>query len=218
MKRHFILCLILTVHFAAGQTAEEILSGVTAAYSRVRNYSAQATITADIPFIRILPMHARLYFQQPDQMRIVSKGIAILPRQGFDQVFRAISDRKNYTAVLQGTDSVNGIPVQVVSLLPLSDTMEVILARCWIDHRRHLILRSQITTRTNGTIDASYHYGDAARYSLPDRIVFTVDVKKFKVPKAVAVDLNNNAEDSRKGKDPKKGTIEVRLTGYEINK
>jgi hypothetical protein len=46
-----------------------------------------------------------------------------------------------------------------------------------------------------------------------------IDVKKFKIPKSVASDINNTANDKKKAADKKrtKGTITITLSGYKIN-
>ncbi len=203
----------------AQQDAEAVLNAVVKNYNKVHDYQADVKITADIPFIRILPMQAKIYFRQPGNMRLISRGIAILPRQGFDEMYKSITDRKSFTVVPQGTEILEGVHVSIISILPLSDTMEVILGKFWIDPVRKVILKSQMTTRTNGTVTAAYRYGDYAEYGLPDRMTFLVDVKKFKIPKTVAVDINTvTKENTTKNKEGKKGKIEIELFRYIINK
>jgi hypothetical protein len=47
-------------------------------------------------------------------------------------------------------------------------------------------------------------------------MVFEIDVKKFKIPKSVAADINNR--DAKAKKDTrKKGTITVSLSDYSVN-
>jgi len=216
----YIICILgLNPVCVLSQDAEKILDDVIKNYAKVTDYQADIHIVTDIPFIRVLPMNAKIYFKQPDKVRLVSKGIAILPRQGFDQMYKTVGDRKNYTVVPQGSDTISGVDASVISILPLSDTMEVILGKFWIDTTRKVILKSQMTTRTNGTIIASYSYGKFAEYGLPEKMTFLVDVKKFKIPKAVAVDLNNyNKKDEQAGKEGRKGKIEISLKNYIINK
>lgn len=213
-----VCCFLFQINTVQAQNAEAILDGVIKNYQQVKDYKADLQIVSDIPFIKILPMKATIYFQQPDQIKIVSKGIAILPRQGFDQMYKAITDRKSYTIVPQGNENINDKHASIISILPLSDTMEVILGKFWIDTTRHVILKSQITTKTNGTIIASYDYGAYSNFGLPDKMEFLIDVKKFKIPKAVAADLNNYNKEQENGKPVRKGRIEIRLSNYVINK
>lgn len=214
-----LILLVLPAGLYGQEDAGKILDAVIVKYKRVNDYQADVHIVADIPFIKILPMNARIYFRQPGKMRLVSKGIAILPRQGFDQMYQAITDRSSYTLVSQGNEMLEKINASVVSILPLSDTMDIITGKFWIDTNRDVILRSQITTRTNGTVIAGYSYGTMVSYGLPDRMTFTVDVRKFKVPKAIAADLNNyNKDRQKKESDGKKGRINISLSKYIINK
>lgn len=215
----FVFLFFLSPPVFAQQNAEVLLNEVITNYQKVSDYQAEIIIETDIPFINILPMKAKLYFQQPDRMRIISKGITILPRQGFDEMYKALIDRKSYTMIQMQNDTVEGIKTHVISILPLTDTMEIILGKFWIDPVRKTILKSQITTRTNGTVIASYFYGNYSGYGLPDRISFTVEVKKFKIPKAVAVDITSKSKaSSAKTKDLKKGKIDIRFSEYKINK
>jgi hypothetical protein len=51
-------------------------------------------------------------------------------------------------------------------------------------------------------------------------MVFTVDVKKFRMPKSMAAEMNKNAANTKnnKSKEPKKGNIIIMLSDYQINK
>lgn len=196
-----------------------IIAAVNAKFSQVKNYQTDVIIKTDIPFIKMLPVSATLYYKAPDKMRIKSKGIAILPKQGFDDLLKALADTVSYSALYQGEEIIRNIPVSIISIIPVSDTSDMILGKFWMDTKQSLVMRSQITTRTNGTILSEYVYGKFAQYALPDSMTVTVDTKKFKIPKAVAADINNynsNAKDP--GKQSKKGRIMLSFSNYLINK
>jgi hypothetical protein len=91
------------------------------------------------------------------------------------------------------------------------------LGKLWIDSKQNLVLKSQLTTKSNGTILTEYTYGTQVGFGLPDNMVFTVDVKKFKVPKSVAADINNSKKADPKA-DKKKGKIYIKLYNYQVNK
>ena len=66
-----------------------------------------------------------------------------------------------------------------------------------------------------------YFYGNVGKnYGLPDSMVFIVDVKKFKIPKAVAADVNRGTKKPTKEEEQKnkKGQIYIRFKNYSINK
>lgn len=197
----------------------QILSGVNSKFRRVNSYQADVRIRTEISFIKILPVRAEIYYKKPDQFRIKSKGIAILPRQGFGDILKTLADTASYTALYQGQDKIGELPVQIVNIIPNADTSDMVLGKFWVDQSRNLILKSQITTKTNGTVQAEYFFGNLAAWALPDSMVFTVDTKKFKIPKMVAADINNyNASAKEAGKKSSKGKIYMSFTNYIINK
>jgi hypothetical protein len=214
------LILILLAGFTvrAQKTPDQQLREVYQKLIKVKDYTVDANIKADIPLIRILPANATIYFKQPDKFKVESKGIAIMPRQGFSDLSRIIKDTTSYTAVYTGNETVSNLPATIISLIPSIDTGDLILAKFWIDVSRNLFLKSQLTTRSTGTMLIEYFYGTQAIMGLPDKMIFTVDVKKFKVPKAIATDIQNGDKTPKgKEKESKKGTVVINLKNYRIN-
>ncbi|MBL7923823.1 MAG: hypothetical protein JNL88_06465 [Bacteroidia bacterium] len=218
------LLLLISLCFSPGASAQsapealQLLREVNQRFSRVKDYQADALIDARISFLKILPQKARVYFKQPDKFRLKSKGIAILPRQGFDQLFRLTANENDFIAFISGTETLEGSLTTLVNVIPRADTSDLVLAKLWIDTNRDLILKSQLTTRSNGTIVIDYSHGSHSEYALPDQAVFTVEVKKFKIPKAVTADINSSASVKPAGKEPKTGKIIIRFTNYSINR
>ncbi|MDQ3049194.1 MAG: hypothetical protein M3R27_16735 [Bacteroidota bacterium] len=215
-----IILLLFFTGFAASsqtKTPNQILNKVYAKTQKAKDYSVQANIKVDLPFVRMLPIEAKIYFKQKDKFKVESKSIAIVPRQGFDQVSKMLVDTSSFTAMIQGRENLGVIPATILTIIPLSDTSDLILARVWVDEKSDLVLKSQLTTKTNGTILTEYVYGTQIAYGLPDQLIFTVDVKKFKIPKGVTADINNKADTDPK-KDPKKGKIYIKLSNYQVNK
>lgn len=213
-----IIILLAGNNLYAQKTPSQQLRSVYQKLMKVKDYTADAEIRADIPMIRILPVNATIFFKQPDKIKVDSKGIAIMPRQGFSDLTRIIKDSASYTAVYTGNETIDKLPAIIISLIPSIDTGELILAKFWIEASRNLVLKSQLTTRSNGTMVIEYFYNSQADFGLPDKMIFTVDVKKFKVPKAMATDnQNENKITKGKGNDSKKGTVDITLKNYKIN-
>jgi outer membrane lipoprotein-sorting protein len=222
LKNKFLFTL-LTLLFSFGsvnaqQNANQILRAVYMKVQKAKDYTVNANIKVDMPFIRMLPIDAKIYFKQKDKFKVESKSIAIVPRQGFDQSSKMLADTNSFTAIMQGNELLNGIQTSIINIIPLSDTSDLILGKLWIDTKQNVILKSQLTTKSNGTILMEYTYGSQDAYGLPDKMIFSIDVKKFKIPKSVAADINNNDQKVDKTKDPKKGKIFITLTNYQINK
>jgi hypothetical protein len=219
MKQYlFVFLFLLSSGISSAQDARTLLRKVNEKFSKVKDYQADLNLKTDIPFIKMLPVKAKIYFRQPYLMRIRSTGIAILPRQGYDQMFKSLADTASYAAVYQGKDPADN-SLEIVNIIPNSDTSDLVLGRFWINPVSNLIMRSQITSKTNGTIQSEYFYGAHSELALPDSLVVTVDTKKFKIPKAVSADINNyNAQAKDPSKQKSKGKIYMRFSNYIINK
>lgn len=67
--------------------------------------------------------------------------------------------------------------VTILNLIPLSDTTDLVLAKIWVDTARDLIVKSQLTTKSNGLVLIDYVHGNLSDYALPDKMIFTIDVE-----------------------------------------
>jgi outer membrane lipoprotein-sorting protein len=220
MKNSLLFALFILFGFnGTAQTADEILAKVVAKINAVNDYSVDANIKADIPLIKILPVNATIYFKQKDKFKVVSKGIAILPKQGFTDMNAFLAKKSAYMVVESGTKTVGEVKTTLLTVIPTGDDSEFVLAKLWIDTKKSLILKSQITTRSSGTVSVDYTYADQADFGLPSLLTFTEDVKKFKLPKSVAADLHDTDSKKKDSKsDDKSGTIVIKLTNYKVNK
>ncbi len=224
--RHYkcivVYCIaLLSITQVYGQSnANTYLKAVYGNLQKVKDYAVQANIKVDMPFIRMLPIHVKIFFKQKDKFKVESKGIAIVPRQGFDQLSKILANNNSFTAIIQGEEKITAIQAIIVNMIPLSDTSDIILAKFWIDPIQSVILKSQLTTKSNGTIGTEYTYGSQVEYGLPDKMVFSVDVKKFKMPISVTANMNRSGANKKEdnGKGNKKGKIYIVLTNYQINK
>ena len=213
-----ILSLLVIMQLSCNLLAQSprlLLNQVQTKLNKAANYKADINIKVDLPYIRLMPINTKLYFKQKDKFKIDTKSIAVLPKQGFLQFSNLLKDSVNYTAIFQSYDNVNEIKTSLINLIPNNDTSDVILAKLWIDPIDQVIIKSLITTKSSGTIKTEYTYGSQITYGLPDIIKFVVDVKKFKIPKALAADINTSKS---KKVEKKSGEIRISLKNYIINK
>lgn len=219
--RYFAIVLVLLIPgILAAQTtptASQLLHNIYAKLQKANDYSVQANIKVDMPFIRMLPIDAKIYYKQKGKFKVESKSIAIVPRHGFDQASKMLSDTSAYSALVQGTELIGTVPALIINIIPVADTSDLILGKLWVDQKQNLILKSKLTTRSNGTILTEYSYGSQLQYALPDKMIFSVDVKKFRLPAGTPTDPNAKKTDD-KTKENKKGQIIITLTNYQVNK
>lgn len=201
--------------FSFGQNSAK-LNSIVSKMNTVKDYVVDADISADIPMIKILPSKAKIYFKQKDKFKVESKGIVILPKQGFTDLNEFLAKEQNYMAIEGELETISGVQSRLVTVIPNGEAKDIILAKVWIDEQREVITKTQMTTRSNGTVTTYYSYGDQVDYSLPNKMIFRIDVKKFKIPKSMSSDLHNT--DTNKKKDNRKtGTITIVLKNYKVN-
>jgi len=226
MKRYKIFIILIVFCMVAtsvnAQSAKQILNAVYKKMIVVKDYTVNANVKVDIPFIRMMPIDAKIFYKQKDKFKVESKSIAIVPKQGFDQITKMLNDTTSFDALISGTEKIGTTTTTIINVIPSSDTSDLILGKLWIDTKQNIVLKSQLTTKTNGTILTEYFYGSEITYGLPNKMIFSVDIKKFKVPKSVAADIHTNKqkatpEEESKEKN-KKGKIFINLTNYQINK
>lgn len=129
-----LFCLIFLLPFAAlAQDANTLVAKLSAKMNQVKDYSVQVRIQAQIPLINIFPVNGTIYYKKADKFRIIAKGIAVLPKQGFTDLTQLLSKKDSYSAIYTKTEQVNDVPLQVVNLLPTDETGDLILVKLWID-------------------------------------------------------------------------------------
>ena len=220
MKKLLFIFLLFFRFLVYSQDANVLLDKVVAKINTVKDYSVDALIRTNIPFIKIVPVKAKIYFKQKDKLKIVSKGIVILPKQGFTDINTFLLKKNSYMAVNGGTKMIGDIKTSLITVIPTSENSEFVLAKLWIDPTNAVILTSQITTRSSGTVNVDYRYDSQINFGLPSELIFEIDIKKFKMPKSVAADINNDKtkDKSKKKVAVKKGIITIKLSNYIINK
>ena len=199
-----------------------MLNAVYKKMAVVKDYSVNANVKVDLPFVRMLPIDAKIFFKQKDKFKVESKSIAIVPKQGFDQIAKMLNDTTSFEALISGQEMIGTANTTIVNVIPSGDTTDLILGKLWIDVKQSVVLKSQLTTKSNGTILTEYSYGAEINYGLPSKMIFSVDVKKFKIPKSVAADINQTKKEAtasdKEKENKKKGKIIITLSNYQINK
>jgi hypothetical protein len=209
------LCLIFISVGISAQSAQELLGRLVSKLEKVNDYSANVLIQADIPLIKILPSKAKIHFKAPDKFKVVSKGIAILPKQGFTDMNIFLSQPESYMVVLAGDKVIEGKETKQLTVIANSSESDIILLKLWVEPLELLILAAEVTTRSSGNVNVSYEYDAQKQYGLPSVIEFKVNVKEFKMPKSIASNPHRSA--SKKSDKRKLGTILLELTNYEVN-
>jgi hypothetical protein len=215
------LLIILLISFgwqtSIAQNPKQIIARVNQNFSKVKDYSASIAMKCQIPGVNIEPVSGKVYYKIPDKFRVKTKGITFLPKQNPYYALSMLKDTNSYTAILSGTEKIANATCAVINVIP-DNEIDLILGKFWIDNVKAVVLKSQLTTKSNGTIIVQNTYGSMEGFALPDKIVFSVDMTKFKVPKAVAIDLNSKTKGNKNESNKATGTIELAFSAYSLNK
>lgn len=217
--RYISLLLLFPFLLSAQSTPKQLIQAANQRFAKVLSYSAVINLNFQIPGVQLEPINGKVYYKKPTKFRIHSKGIIFLPKQNPYYALQSVRDTNSFTAVPSGNEIVNGKNTTIVSVIPTANADDLILAKFWIEDARQLIHKAQLTTKTNGTITIEQSFGSYASYGLPDVIKFVVDVAKFKIPKAVAMELNSKAKKPETNNLQKgTGEITLRFSDYVLNK
>lgn len=215
------VCMHLAAH-AQADSAAILFDKLRSRLDGIKDYVADVRVKIDISFMKVPPLDGKLYFKAPDKMKLERQGgVSILPKNNVSLTLNSMFPAGEATVIDAGQDVINGKPVKVIKVVPLEDAGQIILTKIWVDEVRNLALRTETTTRDNGTVKMDLAFGKHAKLGLPDKVIVYLDVKEFKLPKGVTMDYDPNQQVKPAVKDAnkrKKGKIEINYLSYEVNK
>ena len=221
MYRKLLIWFLLLVS-ANGLTAQDVhqlIQQVRARLEGVTSYEADGLMKTNVSFLKLSDAVVKIYYKQPDKLKIRNeKGISLVPRGAMVFSMNSLL-RGDFTAIETGKDSVNGIPVRVVKLVPISDTASWVIATVYVDEKRLLIMKAKTTTRDKGTFEVVLDYGKYTRYALPDKITCSFSTKDYKLPKGITFDYDDGVKKTvTTPKGDGKGVVQILYSNYSINK
>lgn len=219
-----LCCLVALVPAvsAGSLTPAELYQSLRSRVFAVKDYKADVVMNIRVSFMKIPQLRGTLYFKSPDKLKLVRKGgLSILPHRTANMSLAGLLPTGQVTVIDAGQDDIEGKSMRVLKVVPESDAGDIVLTKLWVDEDRMLILRSETTTRDNGTFLMNLRFGKFVSYALPDDIQLQMDVKDYKMPKGVTMDYEGSAipekvTPEKKGRR-KKGTISIHYNSYEVN-
>jgi outer membrane lipoprotein-sorting protein len=198
---------------------DQILEKVLSTFQKISDYSVDVHVNVDVSFLKIPDMDAKIYFKQPDKMRIKSDNFALLPKQGFN--FSPVSLlRKNHTAIFVKFENLRGIETAVIKVVPLEEVSDLILSTLWIDLENFVIIKVESSARPSGTYTIDFEYSiTPSDYFLPSKMIFTFPADQMLMRKSIRDPFNSseNQSGSEKEDDKKEGKVTVSYSNYVVN-
>ena len=214
-KYWYLMTCVLMSGALSAQSPKKLFAEINKKFDKVNGYKSDLRLDFDIPFVKIKTVNAKAKYTKPDQFDITSTSLLFLPKQKNLMAQQVLRDTNSYTAVLAAEETISGVKTIVVNVIPNTDG-DLILGKFWIDKTRKLILKSQLTTKSNGMVTIENTFGKFADYALPDKMQFTVDVAKFKIPKALVADIGSNVNKTATTKPQNKGSITLNFSNYVL--
>lgn len=202
---------------ARAQPAEEILQKVRMKLGKVDDYEANGKMKTNVVFIKAPIATVKVYYKKPNMLRIINEnGISFIPKGSvninLNNTFMNISQ---FDIIDAGKDNSG---LHIIKLLPKDDTADIVLSTLYIDEKSMLVKKSKTTTKENGTYELEMSYGKYSEYGLPDKIVFSFNIKDYKLPKGITLDYDDGTEKGQEKLKNKKGAVEISYSDYRINK
>ena len=211
----FSIILFCICCHSYSQDAKAIVRQCNAIFANIKDYSCAINLVFDIPGLHIGTINGKVFFKKPNRFRIRTKGIVFLPKQNPNQLPMILADTLSFIPIFIGKETSGNQPVNVIQMVPLKDN-DVVAAKFYINDKGQ-ILKAQISTKENGTSDIANEFDDNISTKMPSKTTISFDMKKFKVPKMVAVDINSKS--AKKGSETTKttGSVTMKFSSYKIN-
>jgi outer membrane lipoprotein-sorting protein len=210
----FAIALAALAGAAAAQQpadAATVLRNVQREFDRVNDYRADIDAVAQVPNMKVPPMHAVVYFKKPDRVHIESPGFAMLPRDAVTLNPRMLGEEL-YDAVLQGSEAVDGVSCLKLKLLAKSDTLRLQRVMLYVDPARWIILRMTTDPAQGSTADARFTYAKVEnRWWMPTRVQLQMTLGAGVRPRSMPKEKLKETE--RSG-----ATVTLTYTNYRVNK
>ncbi|RXG15944.1 hypothetical protein DSM03_103129 [Leeuwenhoekiella aestuarii] len=212
------LCLIAALCCVLYTSAQEIDTDLIAIKERmdaVNGFTADLELDLEAPFINMPTKHASMEYQKGKDIRFSSDDFVVLPKRGLDFALSELFEHP-FITVNRGEETLHGISVKVLHVIPTGDESDMALATLYLDTQNQRIAASEITTKKQGTYKLDMKY-TAAQDILPDYVEVSFAIEKLKIP------LNFMGSDTKidrktmRNMDTKTGKIKLKITNYKID-
>jgi outer membrane lipoprotein-sorting protein len=209
-----MLILVPNLSYAQDVDPEVILRNTQAIMNQVEDYEAQIEIEVDVDFLRMPVKEAKMYFKQPDKIRILSDEFFMLPKMGMDvSINKLLKD--DYSAIFSGMEDVRGVSCYYIKVIPTGKKPDIILANLWISEEDSRLRRVENYTAKDGNYQVDFFYDDMNFLPVSTNISF--EVEKIKFPASFMGKIMEVDKELMKEEGPKTGLVVFRFSDYKVN-
>jgi outer membrane lipoprotein-sorting protein len=218
LKKILFALLISSTLYAQNTDPYKIIERVKVKYESLIDYVADASIKVDVNFLKVPESKAVVYFKKPDKVKLQSEGFALLPKEGLNFLPAKILE-EDITAIFTGRDTLRADSVNILKIIPNSDSSDVVLSKLWIDSKINVITKVETTTKKRGTFSVNLFYGRQKEFGLPDSVILSFNISNVPLPNSMTGEMGSSRKkrNRRKFSGPMVGSVTVRYTNYKIN-
>ncbi|HSR60256.1 MAG TPA: hypothetical protein VLL47_05840 [Robiginitalea sp.] len=217
MRRFPLLFGVMAM--AAAMQAQDIdraLSLVKGRLDSISRFEVTLQMEVDIQHVNMPVKTAELLYEQGNSVLIRSDDFVMIPKKGLDFGLGELY-RYPFMTLNLGTVSYRGRSCELIKVIPTTDASDYSIATLWLDRQRLRMLKSQISTKKNGTFDITYEYA-APSDVLPSAITVHFQVSDIRIPlrflgREAQVDKGQLKEDPGQ-----KGAIRLLFTNYRVTR
>ncbi len=138
----------------------------------VQDYTATVTVAIDAPNLQIPERSVKVFYKSPDQVRVDSDGLAIIPRDALLMGNLGKHLETNTEAALVANGTLRERPVARIKLTPLDAGPGAGRMLCWIDTELFLLLKTELWDATAKVMTVNFTYTRVAdQYWMPARLI-----------------------------------------------
>ncbi|MFA5804748.1 MAG: hypothetical protein WC879_08885 [Melioribacteraceae bacterium] len=226
MKKIIIaLVLVFSIAVSAQQKdPKRILDAVRQKFNQAKDYQVDVSVKLDMSFIKVPDMNVKVFFKQPDKVKLQSEGFAMIPKQGLN-FSPAQLLKGDFTTIYVRSETVENHKIDIVKVIPNSDSSDVILSTLWIDAAESVIRKAETTSKKGGTTQIELIY-ESYEFGLPSQIKLSFNLGDVKMPANLSQQSNEKTGTDKKNRRRRglpedesiKGSVIMTYKNYQINK
>lgn len=214
MKKLLILAGILILFSSGWIQAQEdpgrYLDLIEKKYSGIKDYVVEVNIHFDIETIKAPDMQAKLYFKAPDKMKVESKRLFFLPKEG-GYFNPSLFKKKDFDIRFLERLTYDGRKAVRLKLTPTDTEAYNKVYVLTIDTERNLIREIKISPSEGREIKTTVEYGMFQQFELPVHIDLQLDIPSD--------EPSGMKEFTQFGQKTKRitGKVEITYSNYKVN-
>ncbi len=206
------LFLFTSLHFGGSreqQEAQKYLRNVIERSAGIRDYVVDVKVHLDMEAVKAPDMEARIYYKEPDKVKIDSKGLFFLPKEvGVFNPRRF--NPEEFDADILDTLNYDGDPAVRVSLQPKKDEERAHKIVLTIDKKVWLMKEIATVPYPGRQADAKIKYGSFDGFMLPVEIDVNLDLQKVD-------EQAQSFGNQRRRMNEVRGSVTLYYSNYKIN-